>query len=126
MDTANGQFPRLLKRGERRTPSAEYEQVPLLLLRKCDVKMDLTRKAIMCAGGHVTADLVPITHMTLWCHQVQKYATGVCIGRGQRASNMGFRMSDIGKVYVHARKTLELVFRIATASLGEEEGYIAI
>ena len=57
---------------------------------------------------------------------MQKYATGVCIGRGQRASNMGFRMSDIGKVYVHARKTLELVFAIATAPLGEEEGYIAI
>jgi hypothetical protein len=30
-----------------------------------------------------------------------------------------------GKVCVHARKTLELVFAIATAPLGEEEGYIA-
>ena len=36
-------------------------------------------------------------------------------------------MSDIGNMHVHARKTLELVFRIATASLGEEEGcHIAI
>ena len=41
--------------------------------------------------------------------------------------NMGVRMSDIGNMHVHARKTLELVFRIATASLGEEEGcHIAI
>ena len=41
--------------------------------------------------------------------------------------NIRVRMSDIGNMHVHARKTLELVFRIATASLGEEEGcHIAI
>ena len=41
--------------------------------------------------------------------------------------NMGVRMSDIGNMHVYARKTLELSFRIATASLGEEEGcHIAI
>jgi hypothetical protein len=40
---------------------------------------------------------------------------------------MGVLLSDIGNtVYVHARKTLELVFGIATAHFGEEEGCIAI
>jgi hypothetical protein len=40
---------------------------------------------------------------------------------------MGVHMSDIGNtVYFYARKTLELVFGIATAHFGEEEGCIAI
>ncbi len=40
----------ILKRGEK--APAGYKQIPLLM--KFDVKMDLRRKARLCAGGHVT------------------------------------------------------------------------
>ena len=40
---------------------------------------------------------------------------------------MGVHMRDIGNMHVHARKTLELLFRIATAPfLGEDKGCIVI
>jgi len=107
---------KVLKRGER--APAKYKQVPLLL--KFDVKMDLTRKARMCAGGHVTDPPNPDTYSgVVECESVRLafLLAGV--------NNMEVCMSDIGNAYVHA-KTLELVFAIAIAPFGEDEGCIVI
>ena len=107
---------KVLKRGERAPPN--YKQVPLLL--KFDVKMDLTRKARMCAGGHVTDPPTTDTYSGVVERESVRLAFLLA-----GANAMEVCMSDIGNAYVHA-KTHESVFAIATAPFGEDEGCIAI
>jgi hypothetical protein len=70
----NGRFQGT-QAGER--DPAKYQQVPLLL--KFDVKMCLTRKARMCAVGHVTDPPTTDTYSG---------PTGVLVGRGQRHGSL--------------------------------------
>ena len=104
---------------ENSRPPPGYKQIPLRLI--FDVKMDLTRKAQLVAGGHKTDPPTTLTYSTVVLRESVRIAFVLAALLG-----LDIRMCDIGNAYLHAT-TEEKVYTIAGREFGEYCGrYVKI
>jgi hypothetical protein len=91
-----------------------YKLIPLHMV--FDIKMDLTQKARLVAGGHVTDPPSSLTYSSVVSRESVRIAFLVAA-----LNDLNVCMADIGNAYLNA-KTEEKVYAIASKEFGDDEG----